>query len=523
MTDELTISDDQVAQAQKCYAKRLHESTLGFYSDLGLVDPRNFQLDFDYSGVFRSGRAAPYFQRSQGRGEVLPVYTTWQDLEYIRQRSRRLCAENEFAISAIENRRNYVVGNGLTYRAVPRSHECPQGLCEKVQRVIDVFVEYNDLPNLEADTLKSADEDGEAFLRSFPQSSGLLVIRKVEAEHVIDPHGDVYTPQRSFGVETDHRDIENVHGYWIVEDPYQNNTNSSFVGVEEVTHIKFNTSRSAKRGLPTFYPVEQNLRRAEDLLASMASMAKTRAKIALIRKFNDILKGSAKSMLEELKEVRVTDPTTKVVLDIERLRYGSVLNSSGGVEYEFPPGNVNAGDYVAVLQAELRAVAARLVMPEWMLTVDASSTNYASSLVAEAPSVKMFERLQRVMIQAFGKGRFRGRESLIWKQLNWAIEVGLLPREIKFLIDIQVDAPTLVVRDKAQEATTNQIYNQMGVKSVGTVQDELGLDRDEERENLAHERQQGIGLTGQSQLPGQPGSEVSSLQPPGIKTQLVRG
>ena len=39
-----------------------------------------------------------------------------------------------------------------------------------------------------------------------------------------------------------------------------------------------------------------------------------------------------------------------------------------------------------MLQAELRAIAARLVMPEFMLTSDASNANYASTMVAEGPA-----------------------------------------------------------------------------------------------------------------------------------------
>ena len=43
---------------------------------------------------------------------------------------------------------------------------------------------------------------------------------------------------------------------------------------------------------------------------------------------------------------------------------------------------------MTVLQAELRAIASRLVMPEFMLTSDASNANYASTMVAEGPAVQ---------------------------------------------------------------------------------------------------------------------------------------
>ncbi len=55
---------------------------------------------------------------------------------------------------------------------------------------------------------------------------------------------------------------------------------------------------------------------------------------------------------------------------------------------------------LAVLQAELRAIASRLVMPEFMLTSDASNANYASTMVAEGPAMRMFARLQADLVRA---------------------------------------------------------------------------------------------------------------------------
>ena len=37
-------------------------------------------------------------------------------------------------------------------------------------------------------------------------------------------------------------------------------------------------------------------------------------------------------------------------------------------------------------------------MPEFMLTSDASNANYSSTMVAEGPAVKMFDRLQHEML-----------------------------------------------------------------------------------------------------------------------------
>ena len=46
----------------------------------------------------------------------------------------------------------------------------------------------------------------------------------------------------------------------------------------------------------------------------------------------------------------------------------------------------------------LWAIASRLVMPEFMLTSDASNANYASTMVAEGPAMRMFARLQADLV-----------------------------------------------------------------------------------------------------------------------------
>lgn len=464
----------------------LEAAQLDLYGYLGLTDPRDLQAELDGWG-FYPHLAPPYYRQSQKRGEVLPIYTTESQLRVIRDRSRRLAAENEFAISAIENRKSYVVGKGFTYTATARFEGVTPALVGAAQRVIDGFVEANEMSELEQDSMGRLDVDGEVILRLFPGDCGILDVRTVEPEHLKAPLGEAYGPAYSFGVQTPPQDVETPLGYWITEDP-QRDSNPVFVPADEIIHVKLNTARNAKRGLPTFYPIESNLRRAEDLLASMTSMAKTRAKVAMIRHMDGIAKSAAQSLLDGLTEVQATDPGTGATLNLERLRFGSVLNSSKSITYEFPNQQISGGEFVAVLQAELRSCAARVVMPEWMFTADASNQNRASALIAGDPSTRNFERLQALLTSRFGVCRYRKRRSLVWRQLAHAVRVGILPQDVFQCIDVQVEAPTLVIREKKDEAETNQTYYGMGVKSITTIQQELGLDPDQERRNQATEK-----------------------------------
>jgi hypothetical protein len=446
--------------------------------------PRDIYGEVDGLQPVPPGGIPPYYWNNQGRGEVLPVYTTWLQLKYLRDRSRRMCRENPFAVCAVENRKNYVVGDGFTYRATGDRDD----LNEPAQKLIDTWAAAIELAEYEIDAMERLDMDGEFFLRFFYRESGLLEIRFVEPEHIKDIAGDPWSPRDSFGVVTDIDDVENVHGYQVIEQPW-NNDSPTLVPADQIMHVKLNVPRNAKRGLPTLYPVERNLSRANDLLASMASMAKTRAKIALIRKLLNATGSAASSMVQSLKAGSVTDSMTGQSSTLERMPWGSILTSTGNVEYEMPGANVDAGGFVEVLQAELRGIAARLNMPEWMLTADASNANLASSLVAEAPSTKQFRRLQRMLCRRFGESRNPKNTSVVWRQVEYAVQLGILDPATLQEVKIQCEGPSLVVRDKGEEAETNKVYLEMGIKSKSTISQEIGLDKEQEEANFARENQ----------------------------------
>jgi hypothetical protein len=129
-----------------------------------------------------------------------------------------------------------------------------------------------------------------------------------------------------------------------------------------------------------------------------------------------------------------------------------------------------------VLQAELRAIAARLVMPEFMFTSDASNANYSSTLVAEGPAVKMFERLQASL---------RNDDLLVmWRVVENAAAAGRLPRDVRHRVEIQITLPSLHVRDQLREVQVEKIAFEKGILSPQTWSQRLGLDYDQEQKNL---------------------------------------
>lgn len=416
------------------------------------------------------------FLNDQKRGEALPYYLNWHQLRAIRDRSRLLCSTNEYAISAITNLQSFIVGSGFTYRALP-AHDDKEGndeLISQVQRVIDIFVGANRLDQIEAETVQRDAVDGETFLRLFYDESGLVRVRFIEPEHVYPGEGDG-DPAHSFGVETDPDDICNIRGYDVVENPLTTGWTTKFVSGRKVIHSKRNVTSGAKRGLPLLYPVEANLRRAEELLAAMSVTTKTRAKVAMIRR----IEGASKTAAQRLKTEAETGTTITaggLTTNVEEYPLGTILTASKNLEYEFPQHNAGSETGIQVLQAELRAVAARLVMPEMMLSADASGATYSSQLVAEAPSTRNFERLQRYYRSLFGESRAPRHESLIWRQIAHAVNTGLIPREALTDVKIIAQGPAIIPRDPDKAATANKTYLDMKAKSPQQICAEIGGD-----------------------------------------------
>ena len=115
-------------------------------------------------------------------------------------------------------------------------------------------------------------------------------------------------------------------------------------------------------------------------------------------------------------------------------------------------------------------------MPEFMLTSDASNANFASTMVAEGPAIKMFERLQA--------DQASHDLAVMWRAVEVAAAAGRLPANVRQLVEIQVGRPSLHVRDALKEAEANRIAFEAGVLSPQTWSQRLGLDYEQEQTNL---------------------------------------
>jgi hypothetical protein len=206
-------------------------------------------------------------------------------------------------------------------------------------------------------------------------------------------------------------------------------------------------------------------------------VAEIQSAIALIRKHRGASRSGIEQFVAAGADATGTNPVSGRTRHFSQYGPGTILDAPAGLEYDFPARGLDAASFVSVLQAELRAIAARLVMPEFMFTSDASNANFASTLVAEGPAMKMFERLQSSMIEQ--------DRAVIWRVIDNAMVAGRLTQHCREMIDVQIIPPSLHVRDQLKQAQVDRLAFADGILSPQTWSQHLGLDYDQEQKNLA--------------------------------------
>lgn len=392
-----------------------------------------------------------------------------EELDSVRRSCRLLSLYNEFAVNAHENRINFLVGSGHQYTAVPRKGRRPdQTLLDHADEFLYDFIEANHWHKRQQEIVHRLDRDGEVFIRLFPDSDGMTRLRFIDPEQVYSSESRPKRPGERFGIVFDPNDAETINGFIV---------DKNFVDSMYIQHRKANVDANVPRGLPLFFPVRKNLRRAEKLLRNMSVVAEIQSAIAIIRRHQTNNVSAVERFLngQNSSGANVSNGLSGAsgayLPGFSQYGPGTILDTSSSIDYQFPVAAIDASRYVTVLQAELRAIAARLVMPEFMLTSDASNANYSSTMVAEGPAVRMFDRLQHELVCE--------DVELIKIAIRHAASAGRLPKEVLTDVDIRAVVPNLAVRNRLEETQADKILLDAGVMSKRTLALRNNLDPSE--------------------------------------------
>jgi capsid protein len=495
------------------------------------VDPLEFLID-DPTFGFGKPLLPLSLVDDRRHGRNRPIFQTEAQLAMIRGASRIVAQTAPVAIGLLDSLSNYVIGKGFTYEVSERPNRtCPKGLDTAVQDVIDEFCDVNEwIGDRERELHNRVRRDGEVFTGIFPHASGIARSRFIEPERVTEPGNAtdfedwLQTERRLdwvFGVVTDHDDIESVVGYHVVWNP--EGTEFDFMPKDDlglaqrletglVEHIKVNTDRNVKRGLPDMWATLTDLVGENKLRDAVALGSTMRASVPWYEQMPPgTIPGAAQNLAIAGMNPQApgNNPTGH-----QRYRKGEVHKVPPKYEYKsLPPGQEEQS--VIAAQYIMRAVGVRWNMPEYMISGDASNANMASTMVAESPFVKSREADQRFLVSRF-KRIFRKVLSIACaagKFAEWGIE---RVDELLRVVELQIIPPTVYTRDPLKTSQAAAVYKELGVWSNRTICAQSGEDYETQRKQREEDGDQPL-----TQAPSASPKALGATNPTGLPDEKI--
>ena len=474
-------------------------------------------------------------------GKDRPVIQTEVDLRNMRAFSRLLCETNVVCMGFRDHITNFVVGNGFKWQVMLRGQKpgpVSSGLeGEKIdpdvqacQQVLDEFCRINYwgssgeavvreesetssvIANNERECYERAMEDGESLIRLYcgdDETNGIPRMRFKEPECLTCPPGeDTYNGDYTFGILNAPGDVLTRREYHFADPAYPGQLGEQ-VPASRVLHLKLNTKATVKRGVPDFFPVQDEARGVRTLVRNMCDVAGILAAIAYIREhLPTTTRDQVNTMIDNgstqqdwypqavyPNNFQGIDRTNNITMH----QAGQVIDISNGLKYG--PGPMNAGvpGFVQAEQATLRMIGFRWGCPEYF-SGDSSNANFASTLVSGGP----FERSATSRQDLFRI--FQGEMAM--RVLLLAVESGRLRSEQIQKVAVHVITPPVVISDKEKDTNRRRTLFDAKVLSAQTWAQEEGYDPGIEAANIKawneqfpDESQAGLGLGGMGDEP----------------------
>lgn len=390
-----------------------------------------------------------------------------------RTKARLLVQNNPHARNMLRMLEVYVTGPGLKMRHVERDPSMPtEMIAERLpaaDRLWSDFLLRNEQHYSFQEHARRTWRDGECFLRKFSDRSWPPDVRFVDPE-TIGPTRDAADSQ---GIFTDADDVETPRWYLRI-DP-QSGELAEQIDADEILHTRIGVDSNQKRGVTILAPVIEQLERFEGWIATELAARKLQASIVLWRKVTN--PASAASFASESGVDSLTGAAAGTRGN--RFQAGSILTTGSSTDIQFVQPDTNYADTVPLGRMLLLNAAAGAGLPEFMLTSDASNGNYASTMVAEGPAVKMFQSEQHFFRQEFTR---------LWRWvMSNAVRAGVLPDDFFELIEPRWLFPDLVNRDRPRERHADVRLVESEILSRAEIARRDGADPDVMRRELKWE------------------------------------
>lgn len=489
LRQELAWIENEQAAADRRVSESWHEPTLG----------RTSSADVPFH---QGSPVMPDVASDRASGDFRPVFQTEWDLAAIRGIARFL-AQSAFGQGILGNLRNYIIHTGFDYAATARrGQNAPATLVHDVQRIIDTFLADNRWElDFEQELCDAEHIDGEVIL-ALEQHADHVRVRRAEPAWLTEPADTDYLERRlssasrlcwRYGIATDQADAAQVHGYFI---QWNGDAQSwRFYSPRRVLHLKANTPRHVKRGLSDFYPVQNDLVGATELLQRMMKGAGIQASIAMII---EAVQGSGGLGIGDATNLgaslvrpasqsgsRLRGDGRYLAERISDWSAGTIIDTKGKKFQAGPMAGAQAANFVRVLSAGLRAAGVRWNLPEHMISGDASNNNHASILESSSPFVRKIEAEQERLAKAY--------ERLLWSVVRMQFESGRLNlrrygmnwTDLTTCVNVIVTGSSPAVRNRADEFQVDAQLHALGIVSSHSLATKYDWDPNEEQEKTS--------------------------------------
>lgn len=398
--------------------------------------------------------------------------------------------------NAMHNRSNYIVATGMGPITIkPKKDGDPSGAAsaERVQAYMDEWVKESDWFNRQAEVSQRLDRHGEVFDILSYEEDGILQLQFAEPDDLDDDPKSPFAFTEDSELEwTDFNGVRRtndlmykpieyfIDGTWY-KDLRANMKGNQLATVPEeqilILHRKRNVLSRDNRGLTLFWPVRDELPWAKKLLSNLVRKSSVESAFAAIRSISEA------QSIDNVHGYLQSTQSGKAGSQAETFNMPApgITTIPDSIKYIFPDTGKGATSAIEVENAILQACASGLRLPEFMLSSNTNESNFAATLVSEAPFVKGMEAEQQKMVNEDLR--------ILYQVLRWAAEKSIegISQEDVDNIVIEITPPAVSTRKRAEDFQINNTLHDKKIISSQTLAVSEGYEYESEQAQIATE------------------------------------
>lgn len=431
----------------------------------------------------------------------------------LRTEARKAARTKPHSVGYLGTLKRFVLGRGVSIDPVIESEDAKDSVLEWWRR----FRAINAWDRLEDQIPFQLWRDGEVFVRRFISEGdtdvqlssetitrlqkidgfeegklegpdipeGMVEIRLVPPEQIMDPEPG----GTSHGILTKEDDVQTVYGYMWSTDGKKVR---AVIPAQEMIHEKIGADLDVKRGRSILEPILERQANYDDWLKYRLALNLARTAVVWVKTIKGTPTQLADIRAKQDKQLEDSSNDRKQRM----VKPLTTIHATEGISYEFKSPDLQASDAQHDGRAIQLTMAVATGLAEYIFTGDASNANYASTMVAQSPTVRVFEDWQDSLAPLYER------------IFRWVIDAGIDAGEIEGItleefraIEVVVSYPPLLSRDEKENAEANEIRSRGGVLSKQGWAELDGIDWQRERDRLEAEFEDDLGVSPVQALP----------------------